>query len=362
MPVTIPRPLPVAACAIALATPAAPQESAVGLARVLDSTRAAMGIPGVSAAMIFSDGRMWASTSGIAFDSVAVTPETVFEIGSITKTFTAALAVRLVDAGVLSLGDTLARWLPALPNAGSITLEQLLNHTSGMADVWDDPAFIPRLIAAPRHAWSPADVLALTPPPVFPPGAGWDYSSTAYVAIGEVLERATGRPLTELMREQLLAPLALTRTVYAATDSVHGARAHGFMDINGDGTYEDFTQLAGGTAFLTAAGSAGAVVSSASDIARWLHLLCTGDVVTDSSWHAMTTWVDRSDGNKHGLGLLRIELDGVVLIGHRGNSAGFSAAAWHVPDLGLTLAVLTNAHGLLVTPIVRMLLTVARAP
>lgn len=330
------------------------------LAFALDSTRDAMAIPGASAALIFPDGRTWAGTSGVAFDTVSVTPATVFQIGSITKTFTAALTVQLAGEGILSLDDTLARWLPQVPNADRITLRQILNHTSGMGDVWDDPGFVPRLIAAPARRWTAGDLLALMPDPTLAPGEGWSYSSSAYVALGHVLEAVSATPVADLLRTRLFVPLSLSRTFYAATDSATDPRAHAFLDVNNDGTAEDFTRMLPATAFLTAAGPSGAVVATPGDTARWLRALCTGGVVSHEGWREMTAWVERPDGNHHGLGVLRVELDGAVLYGHRGNSAGFSAAAWHAPEAGVTVAVLTNAHGVLVAPIVRALLAAAR--
>lgn len=321
MSALVSRRLPVAAMVVVLAAPAASQDGWPALQRALDSTGTAMAIKGASAAVILPDGRTWAGVSGVAFDSVPVTPATVFEIGSITKTFTAALTVQLAGEGILSLDDTLARWLPHVTNAGRITLRQMLHHTSGMGDVWDDPGFVPRLIAAPSRRWTAADVLALVPDPAHPPGEVWSYSSSAYVALGHVVEAVTGRSAADLLRTRLFVPLSLSRTFYAAADSVTDPRAHAFLDVNNDGTAEDFTRMLPATAFLTAAGPAGAVVATAMDTARWLRALCTGGVVSDGEWREMTSWVERPDGNRHGLGVLRVELDGVVLYGHRGNSA-----------------------------------------
>ena len=110
--------------------------TAATLQRALEAARKSMVIPGVAATVILADGRTW---TGVAGDAVAAThakvaPQTPFAIASLTKTFTAALILRLADEGQLTIDDTLARWLPDYPNAARITLKMLLQHTSGLAD------------------------------------------------------------------------------------------------------------------------------------------------------------------------------------------------------------------------------------
>ena len=321
-----------------------------------DSTCAALGARGAAATMITRDGAARTLVYGFADSASRVTPETVFEIGSITKTFTAALVLELAQEGVLELDAPFTRWVEGFPHASDATLRQLLQHTSGLGDVFDNPEFMPILIFDPDRRWTPRETFAHVEEPRALPGERWNYSSTNYHLLGMAAERAGGAPLAAQLRRRFIGPLGLARTFYAAEESVAAPAAHAYLDHDEDGDEDDMTLLLPPTAFRTAAGAAGAIVSSAPDLARWIRALIGGHVLGDSMRRESRQWVDRPDGHSHGLGVLRIELDGVALVGHRGNSLGFSGAAWHAPERGATLVVLTNRHGVLVTPIVRALL------
>lgn len=326
------------------------------LQAVLDSSRSVLDAPGVSVAMRFPDGRVWTGVSGVAGTGVPVRPETVFQLASVTKTYTAALVLLLAEDGALGLDETLSVWYPDFVNASRITIRQLLNHTSGLHDPMQEADYVGAVLSDPTRRWTPEDIFARMKEPYFEPGAGWHYTNTGYHLLGRILERVTGEPLARLVRRRLLEPMGLESTYFGAVDSVPSQVAHAFIDVNDDGSPEDVSLFLSNIGFLTSAGAAGAVLASAADAARYAEALHTGALLSAQSHEAMTSWVDRPDGHRYGLGLLRIELDGTVLYGHRGNSAGFSAAVWHVPDVDVTIAVLTNAHGMAVTPIVRALL------
>jgi D-alanyl-D-alanine carboxypeptidase len=351
--------LAVALLCTASVSPAPAQDSM--LQATLDSLRSATGARGATAAVIFRDGRMWTGASGEAWAGRPATTGTLFELGSITKTYTAALILRLAAAGKLSLDDTLVRWLPDFPGAGSVTLRQLLNHTSGIFSVTDDPRYIPALIQNPARQWTAEEQFEFVGPASFPPGAGWAYSNTGYLLLGLVAERAGGADVGVLLHRELLEPLGLKNTVFEAEDSVTGEKAHAFVDINNDKVAEDLSTLIPRTAFITAAWTAGAMTASAEDAARWMRALHEGPILDPQSRRQMLTTVDRPDGNRHGLGLLVIGQDSSMLSGHLGNSAGYSAAVFHVPARGLTIALLTNLDGVSMREPARALVAAAIA-
>ena len=138
--------------------------------------------------------------------------------------------------------------------------------------------------------------------------------------------------------------------------------AHAFIDINNDGSPEDISMFVTMTPFITAAWSAGALVATSEDLARWMHAFCTGEAVRGGLFAELTRWVDRGDGMEYGLGLVRKPRGETYLYGHKGNTAGYSASAWHAPDAKITVAVLTNGHAVDVTPIAEALLDAAPAP
>lgn len=325
------------------------------LKRVLEAGRDSLAARGISAAVILADGEMWTGQAGESTPGSPVTRDMTFDAGSVGKMFTAAIVLQLVEEDRIGLDEAIASWLPEAPNAERVTPRMLLTHTSGWPDVWDDASFVPSLAAAPTRRWTLEEVLAAMPETVNEPGV-WDYSSSGYVALGLIVEKAGGATFGALVNARLLKPLGLAHTVHGAYADPPEPLAHGWLDVNQDGTPEDFTLLLPAISFRSAAGPAGGMISTAADLARFTRAFVTGElhgsiVVTDT-----TEWVDRPDGNRHGLGVLITELDGTLLVGHRGNSAGYSSAAWHAPQLDVTVVVLTNAHGILVTPIVSELL------
>lgn len=347
-----------------VAAPTLAQGSAAdheALQAALDSGRVELGASGASAAMIFPDGTLWTGVSGEAHEGVPVEVATVFEVGSVTKTFTAALVAELASEGVLGLDDPIDRWVEDAPGPDGITLRQLLQHTSGLADAADDPRYIPEMISGPARVWKPRDTFEYLGEPVGAPGEGFHYSSTGYLVAGLALEAATGQSLDALLRERIFEPHDLSRTFFGATEEPLPPLAHPFIDINGDGVAEDLARLVPSTAFLTAAGAAGAILSNATDLVRWMRALHTGEAVHPEAYRAMTSFVDRSDGRRYGLGVLRDEHMDFVRLGHEGNSAGYSAAAWHLPVEEITIVVLTNVHLQRVEPVVAALLEAATA-
>ncbi len=328
---------------------------------VLDSARAALGAPGATAAVLCADGTLWSGASGIGRPGAPASVRTAFELGSVTKTYTAALVLRLVAEGRLSLEDRLARWYPEIPGAEEITLERLLNHTHGLHDPVQEEDFVPSVLQDPSRVWTADDLLARMRDPYFAPGAGWRYSNTGFHLVERIVERVGSSPLSLLLRERLLEPLELEATWYGGVDSIGAPLAAAFIDVNEDGSPEPVSLVMPWTAFRTSAGAAGAVIATALDAARWVHALVTGGVLEEPEWRRMTAWVDRPDGNRYGLGLLRLEREEGPLLGHKGNSAGYSASVFHAPADGTTAAVLTNAHATDVTPAVVALVEAAGA-
>jgi D-alanyl-D-alanine carboxypeptidase len=326
---------------------------------VLDSARASLDIPGAAAAVVFADGSIWEGASGLAKPGSPVTTTTAFELGSISKVYTATTVLSLVAEGLLDPEDLLDRWLPALPGSGSITLAQLLNHTHGLHDPLQEPDFVPAVLSDPTRTWTLDDVVARMRDPYFEPGAGWRYSNTGFHLLGATIEAVTGATFADVLSARVLEPLELTNTWYGPHDPEGADLAAAYIDPSGSGMPQPVSLMMPWTAFRTSAGPAGGVVSTATDAARFLHELVTGSVLGEAEWHRMTCWVDRPDGHGYGAGLLRIEHDGEPLLGHKGNSAGYSASAFHDQARGITAVVLTNAHAVDVTPMVTALLRTA---
>jgi D-alanyl-D-alanine carboxypeptidase len=313
-----------------------------------------MVIPGIAATVILADGRTW---TGVAGDAVAathakVTPETPFAIGSVTKTFTAALILRLADQGRLTIDDPLSRWLPDYPNAARITLRMLLQHTSGLADFFQNPKFDAALNRAKGRAWTPDEVLPFVAKPAFAPGKGWGYSNTNYVLLGLVAELAGGAPWADLVRQDFFVPLGLASTYVqgGAAPAVPPAHANqmfiGFAGKILPRDLGDGSTLAPFTAVATAAYAAGSIASTTGDLARWTRALYGGDVLSPASLAQMLTFdpnIERYAALAYGLGASRVKIDGrFVAVGHTGALAGTRASIRWLSKQRVSVAVVFN--------------------
>ncbi len=212
-----------------------------------------------------------------------VAADTLFSIGSISKTFVAAAVGRLAQRGTIGLDDPLSKYVPDFPNAANISLRQMLSHTSGIREPFDDQDMADAILANPAQPWTTAQVLSWVGRPYFPPGTGYHYSNANFILLGEVIEKATGQSLASLVRSEFLTPLGLSHTFLQTEETVPGAKAHGYMAPasrprdNSAGTMIPFTAEA------TAFGPAGAFVSTPTDLARWASALYGGNVLDQAT-------------------------------------------------------------------------------
>jgi D-alanyl-D-alanine carboxypeptidase len=261
-----------------------------------------------------------------------------FEIGSITKTFMATLALQLVAERRLRLDDTVERWLPGVvPNGGHITLKMLLNHTSGLFNYTNDPALFQALSTDPTRVFSPAQLVALATAhaPDFAPGTSWGYSNTNYVLVGMILQAVTRLAPRDLLRARITGPLHLTRT-YLADQAPVGDRPgylHGYLLAPGAEGQPEYVDVSG--ASLSWASTAGAMISTTADLDRFFTLLLGGWLLPPAQLMQMETTVPlpNTDGRAgYGLGLLRSDTDCGTVWGHDGATLGHLADALFTVD------------------------------
>lgn len=266
---------------------------------------------------------------------VSVDTGTRFAIGSVTKQFVAALALLLQEDGRLDVHDTLSKWYPKLTRSREITLLDLMNHVSGYRDYYPLD-YVDREMARPTTAEHILNEYA-TMPLDFDPGTRWSYSNTGYAILGRVLERAAGKPLGTLLEERIFRPLGLKQTVFAQVQPT-GRRADGYVSwALGD---MQLAQLEG--AGWT--GAAGAIWSTASDLARWdLALMRPGFLKPESRKILFGERVLR-DGIPTGYaaGLSVSQSEGRTIYAHGGATSGFSAMNVFVPDDTAAVTILSN--------------------
>ncbi|RCV48784.1 serine hydrolase domain-containing protein [Marinitenerispora sediminis] len=288
--------------------------------------------------------------------AVPATPGLQGRIGSVTKTFTAATALLLVRDGLLSLDDTVARWLPGLlPRGGEITLRMLLEHSSGLPDYWEsgpDP-LAPRFITDPalrERRWTPRQLVGLVAdhPLLFTPGTDVAYSNTGFTVVGLLVEAAGGRTLREQVTGRILRPLRLTQTAFPAPaqrDLPLSPWLRGYRYDDRTGASAEVPRYT-----TTALWGAGAMLSTARDLARFYEALLRGRVLGAELTTAMTRtrpisspgWIP---GMRMGLGLWEWVLpNGDRAWGHQGEVPGFTTWAFHSPRDRRTLVMQTNVQ------------------
>ena len=324
--------------------------TAKALQTALSGIRSSGKYPGVSAAVVFPDGTMWKGIAGQAILSpaAALTPDTLMSIGSISKTFVAALVGRLVQDGTMGLDDPLSKYVPDFTNAAKISIRQLLDHTSGIRDLFKVKSIVSAFTTNPGATWTADKVLAQIGPQLYAPGSHYYYSNTDYVLLGKAVEKATGKSLATLIRSDFLTPLGMTHTYLQTQEKATGPEAYGYMKKGSSVSNHAGTMLPF-TAEASAAGPAGAFVSTASDLAIWANAIYGGYVLDEAFLASM---VDISPSLAftvkprfpYGLGLEETTVAGQVAWGHRGHLDGFWCAMEYLPAYHVTVVVLTNAN------------------
>jgi D-alanyl-D-alanine carboxypeptidase len=348
---------------------------AVRLQAALDRMRVKLGIPGVSATILLPDGSTWTGVSGVA-DVAArtpVTPETAFAFASVSKTFTSALILELIDEGRLHLSDPAVNLLPPLRLRidRRITVGMLLNHTSGLADFFLNPKIDGPLQGQPSATWTADRTLRYVGKPLSPPGSAWHYSNTNYLLLGLIAERVTGRSLGEAIRTRLLEPAGLGATWDQVTEAPRTRLAHGYRFASTKLSakpidLDDGSGVAPFRSVVTAGGGAGAMAGTSTDLARWGRALYSGSVLGPQGTAILLSGFSKTTnylpGVAYGYGIQAFSIDGHPSLGHSGRFLGFRSVVRHFPIDGLTIAVLTNQSRADPGRIVRALLTVAVPP
>lgn len=297
-------------------------------------------IPGMSVA-IARDGKIVFSRGYGEADvemGVAAGPETIYRIGSITKQFTAAAIMRLVEAGEITLDDPLTKFLPDYPTQGQkVTVRHLLTHTSGIRNITSiDRGYLQREFRLDLTDEELLDLFAGLPFN-FEPGTQYSYTNSGYLLLGMIIEKVTGKSYPEYIEHELLEPLGLNHTLYCENSRVIANRAEGY-------SYEEDKLINSRYLSMRIPGGAGALCSTVGDLVRWTHLLHGGQVVSPTSLQQMTDSTTLATGERisYGFGLDVGKIFSHPVVQHGGGISGFSGMLTHYPDDGLTLAVLTN--------------------
>lgn len=267
---------------------------------------------------------------------VPMSPDVVFQIASITKEFTAAAILKLVEEGRISLDDDIRDYVPDVDTEGLVVrIRHLLNHTSGIPDIyeleaWPDirPLRLDRSGTRERVLSAAADQGM-----DFEPGTDWKYSNTGYDLLGDVIGIVSGTDVPSYFRQILFEPLGLDHTSFCPWSRIIPGRARGY-EPDGDSLVNAFRQSQG--VLFTSGG----ICSTVDDLIEWNLALHRGRVLRPETYQRMIT--PEGPTHSYGFGISVGDLDGHPHLGHNGYINGYSSQLEYFPDDGLSIAILTN--------------------
>lgn len=314
--------------------------------RYVEERIEALHIPGLALAII-KDGEVVKSKGyGRANleTGARVTPETRFEVGSLTKQFTAFVLMMLVEEGRVDLDDSLTKHFPEAPASWrSIRLRDVLHHMSGIRNHVAVPGWMGVFKTDLGFETTP-DRGALLPlfyalPLEFAPGESWAYDNTGYILLGWIIEDVSGQPLWRLMRDRIFDPLGMTATGPGDPRAVLEGRADGYEWVADH--FENRPALP-----AAVASGAGALVSTIGDLAKWERALSSRALLSAGSYDVIERAGALRSGETppfdYGFGWFVNESRGGRIIQHGGGTPGFASIFYRYPDDGVSVIALTN--------------------
>ncbi|MHC1774854.1 MAG: serine hydrolase [Lentimicrobium sp.] len=324
------------------ATAQTPSSLSDDFQQIINNSLINPGVKGISACVIMPDNSVWTGQAGDNGSGIVITDATVFYGGSTTKTFVATRILQLWENGFIDLDTSYVTYTDTIDFVlPQTTIRQLLNHTSGVYDIDNHPTFFSDIIGDPSHFYTPAELCQsyLNQPHIFSPGTYYEYSNSNYVILGIVIEAITGNSLAVELRNHIFNVVPLPHTYFGAYESFTEPYCGLWMYLGP--VLTDFT-LYPHTSLLTAAYSAGNIVSFPYDEGVFIRELINGNILSPAALEQMETM--NSFSGDYGLGLIGIELGvDTMLFGHNGG-IGNLTEMFHSPQLNLTVIVMQNSE------------------
>lgn len=301
-------------------------------------------VPGVTVGIWTPDKGRYVKSFGVADKTTGrpMSPDLYMRIGSETKTFTVTALLELVDQGRVGLDDTIDQYVSGVPNGDRITLRQLAGMRSGLFNYSEDDAFFQALTSDPQRPFTPQELLdyAFRHPVLFPPGEKFDYSNTNLILLGLVVEKASGTPLGDYIRRNVLDPAGLRHTLFPTGNEFPQPHAQGYTDQTANGQVADSADWNPSWAW-----AAGAMISNLQDMRVWARTVATGrlpdgGILISPAVQAqrLTTPPTAIPGAGYGLGIFDVQ----GWIGHNGSLPGYESLTVYLPSARATLVVLLN--------------------
>ncbi|MDT5123943.1 MAG: D-alanyl-D-alanine carboxypeptidase [Acidobacteriota bacterium] len=315
-----------------------PSEMQEKIDKLATDALARTGVPSASVAIVKDGQIVYLKAYGDARlePRVPATPEMRYSIGSISKQFTATAILLLQEQGKLSLDDKVSKFVPNLTRANEVTIRQLLSHTSGYQDYWPQDYVMPMMLQ-PVTAQKILDIWARKPLD-FEPGTKWQYSNTNYVIAGVIIEKASGMPLLQFLREKVFTPLGMKSIFNTDQEKLGDTDPAGYLRY-ALGPPRPAPKEGKGWMF-----AAGELAMTAQDLARWDISIMDQKLMKPSSYREFENEVllKNGVGTHYGLGI-DVDMEaGHRAISHGGEVSGFTAENIVFPDERVAVVVLTN--------------------
>jgi CubicO group peptidase (beta-lactamase class C family) len=275
--------------------------------------------------ILLHKGYGWKNAAANTFNDT----NSIYQIGSLTKPFTAQIILKLQELGKLSITDKLNKYLLDYPNGEKITIENLLTHTSGIASYDAEEK--------DTITWSPvekADVLSVfkNKPLEFEPGSIFRYSNSGYFLLGMIAEKAGGKPYEQIVRELIFVPLQMTHSGFDFIHLQDTLKATGYKTLNAE------RQITVHLIDSTVSYATGEMYSSTGDLYKWAKSLADKQILSPGSWKKALT----AFHSNYGYGFFIDSMNGKKYVGHSGGITGFTSNFVYFPDEDVTIILVNN--------------------
>ena len=321
---------------------------------ILDSLQVAGNFPGLNIAIVKNDNRLIALGSGYSDKEKKrkLTTSDGMLQGSVGKTYVSAIALQLIKKGEINLDEKVStylgqyEWYLRIPNATSITVRMLMNHTSGVMRYEFKEQFLKDLTANPGKIWPPDELVryVLDEKAPFNAGEGWDYSDTNYILLGMIIEKITGEKYYDLLRKNILQPFKLLNTFPSDSRNLKGL-AQGYAGDSNEFGGKDKVVGEDGLFIVNPQfeWTGGGIYSTTSDLAKWGKILYEGKIIDTALLFSSAVPAKLGKDTKYALGVIIRPTPFGIAYGHSGFFPGYMTELFYFPEYRMSIAIQTNS-------------------
>lgn len=256
-------------------------------------------------------------------------PITKYRIGSITKMFTSTMIFQLIEEGKIKLTTTLDTYFPNIPNSDKITISNLLNHRSGLHNFTDDPAYM-TYMTQPKTQAEMVEIISKYKPD-FEPNQKSAYSNSNFIILGYIIEKITKEPYSNNLIKRITSKIGLVNTLVGSKTNINNDECYSYQFV-GNWKQQPETDM-------SIPGGAGSIVSTPSDLTKFIEALFSLKLVSQNSLNQMKTITDN-----YGMGMFQIPFNTKKAYGHNGGIDGFGSNLAYFPEDKLAIAYCTNGQ------------------